>query len=267
MAMSFGSGLVIALAAGSAMGAPVVGGTPSFTAVRAQIERADCNIEADPSCLVQSTLSTALGEAGSDLRAYSTGRAAFGVNGAYASVSLAHDREAYAESIWSDAFVVHGGSGQSTAHIAVRVEGSLDGLGQPGGTGPNAFYALYVSDKPITCDLDALACTGSLAIPLTEPLSGVRYLQADIEFTYDTPFYLASYLGAEVVGGSTGVADFFHSAHFGVSAPDGAALTAASGTLYQTASAVPEPQSFLTFVVGALLAWRVSARRMFNSSS
>lgn len=258
MNKSFGLGVALAFAACSATSAPIVGGTSSFTAVRAQIERAGCPIEFDPTCLVQTTLGSALEEAGSEFRAYSKGRAGFGVNGAYASVSLAQDHEAYAESIWSDAFVVHGGSGQSTAQITVLVKGALDGLGQPGGPGSNAFYTLFVSDAPISCDFDALDCTGNAAIPLTEALSGERYLSASIEFTYDKPFYLASYLGAEVVGGQTGEADFFNSAHFGISAPDSAVLTTDSGTRYPAASSVPEPPLFLMFFVGALVAWRVA---------
>jgi hypothetical protein len=265
MNKSFGLGLVIALAACSATADQVVGGTPSFTAVRAQIETAGCSIEFDPSCLVQTSLGPALEVAGSESRAYSQVRAGFGVNGAYASVNLAQDREAYAESIWSDAFVVHGGSGRATAQISVRLEGALDGLGQPGGPGSNSFYTLFVSDQPISCDFDALDCTGNAAIPLTESLSGVQYLRAIIEFTYDKPFYLASYLGAEVVGGQTGVADFFHSAHFGISAPTDATLTTDSGTVYQSASSVPEPQSVLMFAMGMLLAWRAGSKRAGQS--
>ncbi|CAH0352515.1 hypothetical protein [Aquabacterium sp. CECT 9606] len=261
MNKSFGLGIVIALAACSANAAQIVGGTPSFTAVRAQIETAGCPIELDPSCLVQATLGGSLQEAGSEPRAYSQVRAGFGVNGAYASVNQAQDREAYAESIWSDAFVVHGGSGQATAQITVRLEGTLDGLGQPGGPGSNSFYTLFVSDKPISCDFDELDCTGNAAIPLTESLSGVQYLSASIEFTYDKPFYLASYLGAEVVGGQTGVADFFHSAHFGISAPIDATLTTDSGTRYQAASSVPEPQSVVMFAMGMLVAWRTGSKR------
>lgn len=156
---------------------------------------------------------------------------------------------------------MHGGQGQATAQITVRVEGSLNGLGQPGGPGPNAFYTLFVSDAPITCNFDEIYCSGRVAIPLTEPLSGTRDLHANIAFTYDQPFYLASYLGAEVVGGDTGVADFFHSAHFGISAPGGASLTTYSGTQYPTASSVPEPQSTLMFVTGAFFAWRADATK------
>jgi len=207
----FGFGAAIAFAACSASAAPspIVGGTASFTAVRAQIEAAfDCDSEFDLLCpVVQTSLGANLEEAGFELRAYSIGRAGFGVNGAYASVAIAQDREAYAESIWSEAFVVHGGNGQSSAQITVRIDGSLDGRGRPGGPGSNSFYTLFVSDAPITCDFDALDCTGHTVIPLIEALSGTSYLHADIEFTYDKPFYLASYLGAEVVGGSTGVVD------------------------------------------------------------
>lgn len=260
MTRSFGLGVLIAFVSCTANSTPIVGGTPFFTAVRAQIELANCSSEMDPACVVQTNLGVDLAEAGVETSAYSIVRADLGVNGAFASVSVAHDREAYAESIWSDAFVVHGGTGQSTAQITVRTDGSVDGLGRPGGPGSNAFYALFVNAAPMTCNFDDVSCTGQMAIPLTEPLSGVQYLQANIEFTYDKPFYLASYLGAEVVGGQTGMADFFHSAHLGITAPVGAVLTTASGHVYPTASAVPEPQAVLLFPVGILLAWRAGSR-------
>lgn len=250
------------LAAGSALAAPIVGGASSFTAVRAQIELAGCDTEKSPSCVVQTNLAPSLAEAGAETGAYATARAGFGVNGAYASVSDAQtDQEAYAESIWGDAFTVHGGVGTATAHITVRVDGALDGLGQPGGPGSNAFYGFFISDAPITCNVDEIVCTGSAAIPLTEPLSGTRYLQAEIQFTYDKPFYLASYLGAEVVGGQAGVADFFHSAHLSISAPAGASMTTGSGALYPSASAVPEPQAMLMFVAGVGCALRLVGKR------
>ncbi len=237
----------------------VVGGTSFFTATRAQIEAAStssvqCGQPGDPFNVCQTVLGATFSEAGSQSGAYGKARANFGVNGAYASVLTGQtDREAYGESIWSDAFVVRGGSGAATLQIVVRVDGVLDGQGRPGGPGSNASYRLFVSDAPITCDFDEASCTGLAAIPRTEPLSGTQYLKADIAFTYDKPFYLASYLGAEVIGGQAGVADFFHSAYLGISAPEGASLFADSGVSYAAASAVPEPASGWLVLAGGLV--------------
>ena len=142
-----------------------MGGVPSFTAVRAQIERAGC--VADPDCVLQTASGATLIEAGNREGAYGIATAAPGVNGALASVAVAQGQEAYAESIWSDGFIVSGGTGMAEADITVRIDGVLGGLGQPGGPGPNAFYALFVSDTPVVCDFDALDCSGRAAIPLT----------------------------------------------------------------------------------------------------
>lgn len=258
--------LAMALVASPGMAADIVGGVPSFIATRARIEPAP---DVDPTIcgpfwVCQNVVGTGFAEAGTTSGAYAKVRADFGVNGAFASVSAAQtDREAYAESIWSDGFVVHGGSGSSTLSITVRVDGTLDGGGRPGGPGSNAFYGLFVSSSPITCDFDEIFCTGDHAIALTEPLAATSYLHASIAFTYDQPFYLASYLGAEVVGGATGVADFYHSAHIGLSTPEGASLTSASGTVYRPISAVPEPTSLLMSLTGALLiGGRVARHRL-----
>jgi hypothetical protein len=245
------SALILAIAACSAHASPVVGGTPSFTAVRTQLELAGCPAESDPACVVGTGPGASFTEIGSPSGAYAEARAGLGVNGAYASVDSSRlDLEAYAESIWADAFVIRGGTGSATVHVSVRVDGWLDGAGQPGGPGSNAFYALFIGDAPMFCEFDALSCGGRLAIPLTEPLSGTQVLGADIPFTYDQPFYVASYLGAEVVGGAAGVADFFHSAHFGISAPTGATLTAESGTLYPAVVSVPEPAAVWLLLLG-----------------
>lgn len=256
MMKSLWVGAAVCLALGSAAAAEVVGGAPAFTAVRAQLERVGCDPFVEDDCVVQTRLNTAFGtvlaEAGDPSRAYSLTRSSFGTQGAFASVDQANDLEAYAESIWADAFVVSGGVGQSIAQVTVLIDGMLDGRGQPGGPGSNAFFALFASDSPLTCDFDEIACTGGKAIPLTEPLSGSRHLSATIAFTYDKPFYLASYLGAEVVGGETGRADFFHSAHLGITAADHAVISTASGTAYLAAAAVPEPTSLALFLGGAM---------------
>jgi hypothetical protein len=256
--LSIPAGLVLACSAAVSHAEAIVGGEASFVATRAQLERADdapCHPlanDASPVCL--SAISDSHAAAGDPAGAYAEVRAAYGDSGAYASVSASQvDLEAYAESIWADAFVVSGGTGAGTLHLNVRVDGTVDGAGQPGGPGSNAFYVLFASDAPITCDFDEVDCTGTRAIALTEPLSGTRFLQADIVFTYDVPFYLASYLGAEVVGGLAGVADFFHSAHLGIGAPAGATLTTTSGTVYP--STVPEPAALAMVLAGALLAW------------
>ena len=211
----------------------------SYTANRAQIDVDEVpdvkvvDVKTDPD----------FAQVGSMSDIYAKARASFGNNGAYAVADhQPANLGAYAESIWVDAFTVTGGSGPGTLDIGVWVNGTMDGAGQPGGPGSNAFYQLYVSNAPISCDFDALACTGTHLIPLTEGLNGSRLFTAQLAFNPGETFYLASYLGAEVLG--NGFSDFYGSAHFGITAPDGSAITGGSGVAYALASSVPEPAAF-----------------------
>ena len=120
------------------------------------------------------------------------------------------------------------------------MHGTLDGLGAPGSHGPNAFYQLFVSDTPMSCDFDGLSCNGSLAIPMVEAINGSRTLTAALPFTYGKTFYLASFLGAEVLG------DWAAAAAFGGEDP---------GSLIETRHAGTEADglSRLTFAGGSIL--------------
>jgi len=207
-----------------------------YTAVRAQIDLDEPPIVQ----VVELSGGTPFAEFGPvpDIRAQA--RASFGNNGAYAIANhQSANLGAYAESIWVDAFTITGGVGTGTLDINVLVNGAMDGAGQPGGPGSNAFYQLFVSNAPISCNFDDMACTGTHLIPLTESLNGSHLFSTQLSFNYGETFYLASYLGAEVLG--NGFSNFYGSAHFGATGPGGASITGSSGVTYALASNVPEP--------------------------
>lgn len=216
-----------------------------YTAVRAQIDLD----EAPNVNVVEVQEDVDLAQVGTAGDIYAKARASFGNNGAYA---VAHNKPAnlgaYAESIWVDAFTITGGVGSGKLDINVWVNGTMDGAGQPGGPGSNSFYQLFVSNAPITCDFDEMACSGTRLIPLTEGINGSRLLKAQLSFNYGETFYLASYLGAEVLG--DGFSNFYGSAHFGATGPDGASITGSSGVTYALAANVPEPGAAALVLAG-----------------
>lgn len=209
---------------------------------------------------------TDFAQVGASPALYAKGRASFGETGAYAiATGQQPNVGAYAETSWSDAFTILGGEGQGTLTVSVRVEGSFVGTAQRGGPGPNSLYALFRSDTPITLGSEQgggllgylnegdMPPDGSTAvIGLHETFSGTRTYTAEIDFTYGQTFYLASYLGAEVLG--DGVASFYNSSHFGATAPGGASIQGLSGTTYLLSSAVPEPALPLLVVAGLSMA-------------
>ena len=202
-------------------------------------------------------------QVGSSPGLFAKGRASFGETGSFAiATGQPADFGAYAETSWSDAFTIFGGTGAGILSVSAQVQGTLIGAGLPGGPGPNSIYALFASDSPITLGqeggggllgfLDDGTTTppdGSrTVIGLFESITGSHVFTAEIPFTYGTTFYIASYLGAEVLG--NGTADFFGSARFGATAPGGAIVMGASGTSYALAVAVPEPASYALMIVG-----------------
>lgn len=194
---------------------------------------------------------------------FAKGRASFGETGSYAMARVTDPTVgAYAETSWSDAFTILGGAGAGTLKVNVRLEGSFEGTGTPGGPGPNSIYALFASDTPITLGSEATGegLLGFLnngdtppdgshyVIGLHEAFSGTQVFTAEIPFIYGQTFYLASYLGAEVLG--EGAADFYGSSHFGATAPGGSVIQGWSGTTYLLASAVPEPIGVALLLAG-----------------
>lgn len=227
-----------------------------FTTARAQID-----LNEDPNVtVIASKENSSFAEVGTLAEAYAKARSSFGNNGAYAVANKQPaNLGAYAESIWVDAFNITGGVGTGTLDISVLINGTMDGAGQPGGSGSNSFYQLYVSNTPILCNFDELTCTGTHLISLIEGINGPRLLTTQLAFNYGQTFYLASYLGAEVIG--DGFSDFYSSAHFGATSADYLAVTGSSGVTYALASSVPEPSSKAAFFAGLLGLWFATASR------
>jgi len=178
----------------------------------------------------------------------------------------------YAVSAWSDGFVVNGGSGTGTLNLSVQLHGTLL-------VEADVIYALLMSSDPdafspaaIVSDADA----GYIQLPGTTPVllvevddtpdypagSGAislpsgfvdQQFNVSVSFTYGQTFYLASVLD---IGG---YGDFYNSANFGISAPDGTSITSLSGTPYP-AVAVPEPETWAMLLAGLGLVG-VAARR------
>lgn len=207
----------------------------NFTTVRAQIDLNEVPLVR----VIATKTDRIFAEVGTTQDAYAKARASFGNNGAFATArNQPANLGAYAESIWVDSFNIAGNVGADNLNISVLVSGTLDGGGQPGGPGSNSIYQLYFSDSPISCDFDELSCTGTPLIPLTEAISGSRLLTAQLPFTYGVRFYVASYLGAEVLG--NGFSDFYGSAYFGATAPGNVSIVGSSNVTYALASSIPE---------------------------
>lgn len=246
--LSVAGGLLLALAAAASHA------QASFTLVRAQTEGPSPN-EHDGPVIQQvfgDTFAT-VGNASLNARA----RVSLGNAGAYAFSS--DEREAFGETWWVDGFTVTGGTGQGVLTLAVSVTGTLSGEGR-------ANYGLFArqsmfSKSELTAWLDCGGephCIpwepqGSQAlIPVTWAFgNGTTVLTATLPFTYGQTVYLASYFGVETW--AAGEADFYGSAHFGISAPDGALLGSASGASYLSAAAVPEPGAPWLLAAGLVL--------------
>ncbi|KQV59203.1 hypothetical protein ASC95_28235 [Pelomonas sp. Root1217] len=215
-----------------------------FTAVRAQIDLDEVPVVK----VIETWKDPFFAEVGGLPGIYAKARASYGNNGAFAAADHQPvNLGAYAESIWSDSFNITGAVGAGSLAISVAVNGTVDGNGQPGGPGSNAFYQLFVSDSPISCDFDLALCTGTRLI-VADGISGSHQFDAELPFTYGTTFYVASYLGAEVLG--NGVADFYHSAHFGATAAGNVSVTGSSGFTYALAASVPEPTDGALLLAG-----------------
>lgn len=237
-----------------------VGGSPHFTAARAEIELVESEPFSVQTVIDTQTAGESFAVADAIPGAMAKVRSQFGVNGAYASISPGSTRyAAFAESIWSDGFTVSGAPGMSSLEIHVSVNGMLEGPIAAEGPGANAFYRLFVSDQPITCNFDAYTCDGVEAVPFTVEINGQRDFHVTVPVAIGKTLYIASYLGAEVWRGAAGEADFYHSAEFTIQSSPGTSLASASGTIYP----VPEPSQMMMFLAGGLLVLgaRLATRR------
>lgn len=179
----------------------------------------------------------------------------------------------YAVSTWSDGFVVSGGSGVGTLNLSIQLHGTLIDEA-------DVIYALLKSDDSNAFSPTAIvgdAGAGYIDLPGTIPVllvevddtpdypadfgaislpSGFvdQQFNVSISFNYGQAFYLASVLD---IGG---YGDFYNSADFGITAPEGASLTSLSGTLYSPA-AVPEPETYTMMLAGLGLMGFMARRR------
>ena len=239
-----------------------------FTLVRVELDREV--LATDEYELFDKEVSSSFAQVGSSPY-FAKARASFGETGSFAMVTgQLPDYHAHAESSWSDAFTIVGGTGTGILNVSVKVEGSLSGSGVAGVSGPISTYRLFASDTPFTSAellslLDNYPATpdGSKTvigeIVFDGSFSGSNVFSAEIPFTYGTTFYLASHLMAETLG--NGTADFYGSSLFGATAPNGATVTGASGTTYALAAAVPEADTYAMMLAGlGLIGWRARRR-------
>lgn len=184
-------------------------------------------------------------------------RASYGDNG----VALPNGG-GYAVSAWSDGFVVNGGSGGGTLNLSVHLHGTLFDPQDVNyalllSGDPNAFSsAAIVADAGagyinlpgtthvLLVEVDATpdypSGSGAIALPVG-PVD--QLFSVSIPFVYGQALYLASVLD---IGG---YGDFYNSASFGITAPDGASINSLSGALYPTA-AVPEAETYAMMLAG-----------------
>jgi hypothetical protein len=206
----------------------------------------------DGTSVLSSTTGPVLVERGVTAGAFGKARAAFGSN------EFAAQSKAAGGSMWSDGFVVTGGTGSGMLAVSVQIEGTVVGAS------PDMSYTLFLSDNPFDAQtiLDSLmiddqnpSVPGASSVLHTEifhdgfhPTGALNImLVGNIPFAYGQPFYLASLFGGDV--GVAGDSEEF-SAAFGITAPAAAVLQTQSQAVY--ASAVPEPATPVLVAMAAL---------------
>ena len=208
----------------------------------------------DGTSVDSSTIGPVFVERGIAPGAYGQARAQFG------SIGFAIQNGTAGFGMWSDGFLVTGGTGSGLVNVSVQIDGIV------GGPHHDMSYTLFSSDNPFDAQaiLDASTIDdqnpqvpGAIAVLHTElfhsafnptgPLDVT--LVGSIPFTYGQPFYLASQFGGDV-GCDVCSEDFFNSADFGISVPTGSTLVTQSQTVY--AAAVPEPTTLMLLAAAAM---------------
>lgn len=210
-----------------------------------------------------------------------------------APVDDAHLREhsiggpfSVAISVWADQFTITGGSGVGQTAVSALVTGEFGPKADPSYGGGGAYY-LFVANAaqvssilakpfefivantasmPSTLRLEQNVLTPGYTDPGTSLPPGSSFggtLTGQIDFTYGESFYLVSALAG--YANDYGILNAFNTAVFGITAPAGALISTDSGSMY--AAAVPEPQTYIMFLVGIGCLYAVGKRRHSNYKS
>ena len=176
---------------------------------------------------------------------------------------------AFAQSIWTDTFVIEGGTGVGTATVSVALHGHAESRYGANGTiwydaepsfqtfGTSGFgsaqYRLNISYDDLPPGLDEefpapISWNQSFSSPLPAFVVGdipTEILTGSFVFEYGVPFGLSSFL--TLFGDNQINIDFDHTATLSLfDLPEGASLTSGSGHNYP----VPEPATWVLMVIG-----------------